>query len=160
MSMGNFSVFEWKRAEIKFVAVILVVLLGISYAQLIIGQMKTRDAQRRGDVNLVAKALDRYTKDHGSPPPATDGKIVGCGDKGIDLCEWGGGPVQDSEGVGYLNKIPVDPLAYKGWKYVYETDGTKFRVYVAWEYPRGLEVKPGLTAECGSGVQCKWYAGN
>lgn len=158
--MSDFSVFEWKREEIKFVVVVLAVLLGISYTQLIIGRMKTRDAQRRGDVLLLAKALDRYTKDHGSPPPALDGKIVACGDRGVDVCEWDGGPIKDTEGVSYINKIPVDPQAYKGRKYVYETDGTKFKIYVAWEYSRGLEVKPGLTVECGSGVQCNWYAAN
>lgn len=160
--MGFFSVFDWKKKEIGFVGVVLLVTLGISWAQLIVGEMKTRDAQRKADVDLVARGVAAYHDDHKKYPPSQDGKIVSCGDKADQPCEWGDGPVRDEEGVVYIRNLPRDPFFGKGRKYVYEVDkdGKGFKVYTAIENQRDPGIRHGLTVECGSGVQCNWYAKN
>ena len=144
-----FSIFDWTKKELGFVVVVLVVLFGVSFYQLKLGEMKTRDAQRRADIELVGRALNQYYVDHMRYPTAEDGKIVQCGNKGLEVCEWDEGPLLDDEGVVYLKKMPVDPFSYKGWKYVYEVapDGKKFKVSAALE-------------NCRNGVQCNWYVQN
>jgi|SRR3989344_7999687 len=152
MEMG-FSILDWQKGEVVFVAGALAVVLGISVVQVRIGEMKTRDAQRKADVNLVARALTNYFGDHGVYPVADGGKIAACGFEGEEACEWGGGPVIDVDGVVYLQKIPVEPFSKKGWKYVYESDGKKFKIYARLEYGKNSD----LTTGCGSHVQCNWY---
>lgn len=144
-----FSLFSWKKHELVFVGVVLLMILGISQIQLRVGQMKTRDAQRKADVELVARALDKFYGDHQEFPAASDGKIVTCGDI-LDLaCEWGEGWIRDQKGNVYLNKLPKDPLADTGRTYIYEVDALlqKYRIYVTLE-------------NCRNNVQCNWYVGN
>ena len=69
--------------------------------------MKTRDAQRRADVELVGRALQAYWADHKIFPPAQNARIVACGQDGAEVCEWDMGPILDSEGVVYLKKFPL-----------------------------------------------------
>lgn len=161
--MDTFSILKWEKKEAVFVVGVLVVLFGISFAQLKIGEMKTRDAQRKADVELVGRALDAYKKDFEVLPAATeDGKIVACGRDGMEICEWGGGPLIDAEEVVYLRKLPTEPAAYKEWKYVYTVspDRKRYRIYIALEYKRDAAYKKGLTVACGSDVQCSWYVEN
>jgi len=147
--VDTFSILAWKKSEIGFVVGVLVVIVAVSGIQLKLGQMKTRDAQRKADVELVGRALTVYLEDHRILPMADAGRVVGCGYLGGEACEWDGGPMIDNEGVVYLKKMPIDPFNYRGWKYVYEVspDGQKFKVSAALE-------------NCRSGVQCNWYAGN
>ena len=153
----EFSFLDWRRNEGVFVAVVLAVILAVSMFQLRVGEMKTRDAQRKADVELVSRALERYFGDYGEYPREHEGKIKFCGDKGLAACEWGEGKMVDVDNVVYLQRVPQDPLASEGWRYVYETDGGGFKIYVGLEYGRDKDAKSGLTRECGNGVECKWY---
>lgn len=157
-----FSLFSWKKNEIIFVGAVLVLILGVSQIQLKVGQMKTRDAQRKSDVELVGRALDKYYDDHQVFPPAKDGKIVTCGGV-VDLaCDWGNGLIRDLKGTMYLNKLPKDPLADKGRTYIYVVDNTRqqYRIYVSLEYRQDPGWKSNLTTQCAQGLQCNWYVGN
>lgn len=161
--MDQFSPLAWKKPEVIFVSIILLVLLGISGAQLLVSQMRTRDAQRKADVELVARALDNYLFDHLALPPASaDGKIVACGDQGIEVCEWDSGPIKDEDDVEYIKKLPIDPFAHKGRSYIYEVDEKrqKYTLYVALEYSRDEQWRDNLTKECGPSLQCNWYVKN
>lgn len=153
----EFDVLDWKKSEMVFVVCVLTVIFGVSFYQLRIGEMKTRDAQRKADVELVARALNAYYSDYEKYPDMKDGKIVSCGEKGLDVCEWGGGPIVDEKNVIYLKKIPVDP---RNWWYVYELREGGFRIYVGLEYSGDPGMRKDLTMECGNHVQCKWYATN
>ncbi len=159
-----FSVWEWKKSEVVVVAGIILVILGISSFQLVVGEMKTRDVQRKADVELVSRALQVYFEDYQVYPAATaGGQIVACGDKGARPCVWGSGDsMVDHDNVVYLKGMPTDPLADRGWKYVYVVDEKrdKYRIYVGLEYERDPEARQNLTVGCGTGVQCKWYVGN
>ncbi len=153
--MDTFSVFDWKKSEAVFVMVVLAVILTISGIQLKIGQMKTRDAQRKADVELVGRALAVYLEDHQVLPLAGAGRIVACGYLGGEVCEWGGGPIIDGEGVTYLKKLAVDPFAStRGWKYVYSVnqERTKYKLCVSLEYKADKQYK--------KDIQCNWYVEN
>lgn len=159
----DFELFRWTKKEISWVLAVLVIILGISWRQLITGEMKTRDAQRRSDVELVSRALNKYYADHQIYPAAdSDGRIISCGNRGLAACQWGYGKIVDIDQVVYLKDIPVDPQTWKGVKYVYTTNGTRtaYKIYVHLEYLGDPVVKKGLTAECGNGVQCNWYVAN
>ncbi|TSC87466.1 MAG: hypothetical protein G01um101416_449, partial [Microgenomates group bacterium Gr01-1014_16] len=113
-----------------------------------------RDAQRKADANLVSRAISNYFADHKTYPLSDNGKMVACGFEGGEVCEWGGGPVIDADGVTYLKKIPVEPFSDKSWTYVYESDGKSFKIYARLE----REKKADLTIGCGIRVECNWYA--
>lgn len=159
---AQFSPFAWKKHELIFVAAVLLVVWIISAFQIRIGQMKTRDAQRKADTGLVASALRQYLGDHQVLPPAEAGLMVSCGSWAAFPCDWGGGPVADAEGVTYLKKIPKDPLTSQGRTYVYEVDATRqhFRIYAVLEYQRDPDSTSNLTTSCGGDLQCNWYVGN
>lgn len=159
----DFSFFTWKKSEAVFVISVILVLFGISYFQLKIGQMKARDVQRKADVELVGRALDQYLLDNKVLPPSQNGMIVACGNKGLDACPWGGGPIVDSLGVSYLKKIPQDPFTYRGYTYVYEVvdlTHNKYRISISLEYSNDISWRRDLTTRCGNGVQCSWYVQN
>lgn len=161
--MDWFSPLDWKKSEIAFVAGVLVVLVSISYFQLRVGQEKTRDAQRRADLELIARSLDAYMSDHKILPPASsDSKIVACGDLGDKACNWDTGPVVDAQGVAYINKLPVDPFASRGWQYIYTVSENRlnYKIFTRLEYSRDPSYRTDLTVTCGNNVQCNWYVAN
>jgi hypothetical protein len=139
----------------------MVFILAISWYQIRIGEMKTRDSQRMQDVELVGRAIRTYYNDYKIyPPEATEeGKLLACGNKGAEVCEWGSGTIRDKYNVVYLNKVPRDPLGDKGYTYVYQTDPGRqhFKIYIALEYQGDPRVKKNLTTVCGNHVQCNWY---
>lgn len=160
--MEVFSLLEWKKSELVFVVTVMLLVWGVSWAQLKTGEMKTRDAQRKADVELVARALGAYYLDYKVYPPAVDGKILSCGGRGAYVCEWGEGKMVDGDNVTYLGKMPIDPLSGAGRTYVYEvaTDRKSFGIYVGLEDRRNEAFKKDLTQECGNNVQCSWYVRN
>ena len=159
--METFSVFTWKKREIIFTAGVILFIAGISWYQIKIGEMKTRDSQRMQDVELVSRAIRTYYDDYKIyPPEATgEGKLLACGDRGLSVCEWGKGSIRDQYNLVYLNKVPRDPLGDKGYTYVYKTDPERqhFKIYIALEYRGDPRYKKNLTTGCGNNVQCNWY---
>jgi hypothetical protein len=162
--MERFDVLKWDKSDLVFVTGVLIFVFGITFFQLKIGEMKTRDMQRRTDAELIGRALVKYKTDYGLfPVEATgSGKIYACGEYGEGVCEWNGGPMLGPDNSVLLNKIPGDPFEARGRKYVYEanSDRSKFRLYVGLENSRDKIVNKGLTIECGLSVQCNWYVEN
>lgn len=156
-----FSILDWKKSEMVFVVGVILLIVAISYSQVKLGEMKTRDAQRKSDVEMVARGLRKYMADyHFLPREATgSGKIVACGYMGTEVCEWGFGPVTDADGVAYINKLPEDPMSAKGYNYMYKpsADGSSFRLYIGLENRSDKAYRSNLTEMCGNNVQCSWY---
>lgn len=155
--MEKFDFWRWKKDEAGFVIAVLLVIVVVSGWQIRVGAMKTRDAQRRADVEQVARALAHYYSDHEAYPNSVDGKIVACGEDAQEGCEWGEGPVKDSDEVVYIKQLPIDPLSSKGWSYRYISGSDGFKIYVGQEYHKDPSFKPSLTEVCGKNVQCSWY---
>jgi hypothetical protein len=155
----NFSPFAWKRSELIFVTMVLLVLFSVSFFQLRIGEMKTRDAQRKADVELVARALNAYYSDHGQYPASQNGKIVACGKELAEECEWGLDSITDAENITYIKSLPNDPFSGQGRSYKYLLDDMdNFKIYVSLERSNDPDLKKDLTIGCGINVQCNWYA--
>ncbi|MBI5358524.1 hypothetical protein HZB69_02750 [Candidatus Amesbacteria bacterium] len=114
--------------------------------------MKTRDAQRKADVELVGRALDAFFADYKIYPfGSTAGEIKSCGYMAVQACPWGEGPMIDIHNVTYLKKFPVDPQAYKNIKYIYTTNSerTKYKICITLEYTGDKDYK--------KDIQCNWY---
>jgi hypothetical protein len=158
----DFSFFNWEKKELAVVMGIILAILGISTFQLRTAEMKTRDAQRKADIELVTRALGKYFSDYNTYPAATaSGQITACGERGRERCVWGNSDIVDVENVVYLKNIPMDPQSYSGKTYVYVVDEKRqhYRIYAALEYRQDPAWKEGLDVKCGSNTACNWYAG-
>ena len=153
-----FSIYSWKKSEVLVVALTLLAVFGLSFYQLKIGEMKTRDSQRRSDTEVVARSLKEYFKQYGKYPASMDGLIVSCGSRGIQACEWGDSSLVDDDNVVYLKNMPKDPLYEKEFRYVYEVDKDmkNFKIYARLEYLNDPVVRINLTVKCGNELQCNW----
>ena len=149
-----FSVLEWKKSEVIFVGVILAVIAVISGVQLRTAEMKSRDVQRKADVEVVGRALSAYLDDHKILPAAEQGRVEACGFARSEACEWGQDAIEDIDGVLYLKKLPGEPFADRGWKYIYSTNAerTKYKICISLEYKADKEFK--------NVIQCNWYVKN
>lgn len=160
----EFDITGFGKNEVVVIVGLLIAIGGVSFGQLKLGEIKTRDVQRKADLHLVSRAIVDYFKDHKELPKASGkGEIAACGSTANNPCTWGGETeMVDAEGVVYLRNMPVDPQAGAGRKYVYTVDAEKgkYRLYAALENARDVEIRKDLTIECGERVQCNWYAGN
>ena len=114
--------------EILVVIAIIAILAGLGLGSYMSAQMKSRDARRKADLDVVAKALEVYLNDKGQYPEDGAGAIKGCQttvDGPIVTCEWGVG-WHDGHNTFYLNRLPTDP---SNSTYYYESDGTKYVLY-------------------------------
>ncbi len=150
------------KRELLFVISIITSVFLLSFFQIKDGERKTRDAQRKADVELTARKLAQYYDDHNIYPTAVSGQIVSCGLAGSQVCNWGEGPMVDSENVQYMDHLPKDPFSSSGRTYVYVPSETlgKFKIYIALERKQDPAFKKDLTIECGNHVQCNWYVEN
>lgn len=152
--VDGFSILKWQKGEIIFVGVVLAVIVMVSGVQLRTAEMKSRDVQRKSDVEVVGRALSAYLDDHKILPAADGGRVAACGFARNEACEWGQDAIEDIDGVTYLKKLPGDPWSDKGWKYIYTTneERTKYKICISLEYKADKEFK--------NGIQCNWYAHN
>lgn len=94
-------------------------------------QQKTRDSQRKNDLNQIQTALGLYLQDYGQfPQSTTDGKI--------ENAIWGG------KWLPYIKELPEDPLALQNYKnYYYQPDGDSYRLYAKLENCNDSQAKAG-----------------
>lgn len=149
----EFSVFKWTRKDLLFVVSVVLVVYAVSAFQLKTGEMKTRDVQRKADVEQVGRALNAYASDHSGLYPN-----VVCGE--YTPCVWGNSKIVDSDGVVYLKDLPKDPSEKREYVYQVSFDKHAFKIYVALENLSDPGLRRGLTTECGYKVQCNWYVTN
>ncbi|OGD08877.1 hypothetical protein A2397_05940 [Candidatus Amesbacteria bacterium RIFOXYB1_FULL_44_23] len=159
--MDGFSLLDWKKSEAGILAVTVIVIFGLSFFQIKLGEIKTRDAQRKADAEMIGRGIRKFRDDYKVVPEmaTAEGKIKSCGNEGGLVCEWGKGRLTDEEGVIYVNLIPGDPLTSKGRTYVYwaSPDRQTFRIYAGLENGGDKDIKRDLTVMCGDNVQCNWY---
>ena len=126
--------------ELLVVMAILGLLASITYGQFRTSQKKGRDAQRKTDLENIARALEIYYNDFQKYPESTNcageqvGKIVvekNC--PSLRILNWGES-FQVSSGSRtfiYMKKLPADPLPTQSYCYEQVPDG--FRLYAKLE---------------------------
>lgn len=131
----------FKKNEITTILIILFALTLTVVSNLKVSYRRGRDATRKDDISVVQQLVDSYyTRYKIYPLSTTDGRIIGCFEKGeiLDLktgyptnaitCEWGESKFQNGQ------TTPRDPDYQKGASYMYfSSDGLGYSVYVSLE---------------------------
>ncbi len=101
--------------------------------------VKTRDAQRKSDLEQIRIALDTYYNDFNRYPNKKNDKILNI--------PWGD-PWPSSNGQFYMVKLPKDPRASQSYVYDVPLDGTWYRLYAKLERCSDHQNFPGV--DCGN----------
>jgi len=123
--------------ELLVTLTILGILATIGLGQYHTSQAKARDAQRKADLDNIARALEMYYNDHQSYPLSEDGKIK----VGSTTIEWGES-FEDASSI-YMKKLPQDPLSDQSYCYV--SDGGYFKLYAKLENTHDAEYHSGYS---------------
>ncbi len=118
--------------ELLVVMMILGILATVGFGQYRTSQIKARDAQRKGDLDNTARALEMYYNDFQSYPLSSNGlmQVDTDGDGTLDNLDWGG--EFSTPDVIYMKSLPEDPA--DDYDYCYQsTDGTYFQLYAKLE---------------------------
>lgn len=113
--------------ELLVVMVIMGILATVGFGQYRTSQIKARDAQRKGDLDNVSRALEMYYNDHESYPTSSDGKIQ----VGADVLNWG--TAFDTDDVVYMKTLPSDPVSDYDYCYESDADGSYYKLYAKLE---------------------------
>ena len=128
--------------ELLIVIAILSILSTIGVANFRSARLKAMDAQRKSDLQTIAKSLEAYVNDYRSYPAT--GVLV-----------WGQ-PLADPahpETI-YSAKLPTDPGSYD---YVYVSGGTSYTLYAYLENENDpARIETGITETCKTNVLCNY----
>jgi type II secretory pathway pseudopilin PulG len=139
----------FKRDELFVVSGIIIVLLVAIVLNLQVSFRKSRDAQRKGDIRNIYNALHSFQNDFSFFPLSDEqGRIMAClddpsnpqfdelGNVIYEACDYGVDAIRDVFDTSYqpyMANIPEDPLADKGFKYFYISNGKRFQLYASLE---------------------------
>lgn len=133
--------------ELMLVIVILGVLASLLTGNFITSLKKGRDARRKTDLENIQKAIELFYEDKREYPTFS----LPFGDQ---LCETN--PSNGSRV--YMQKVPSDPTA--GNSYLYESDGTYYRIYSCLENDQdaaaGVNQSGYTGTSCGTCGVCKY----
>lgn len=118
--------------ELLVVMVILGILATIGFGQYKTSQIKARDAQRKGDLDNIARALEMYYNDNNAYPTSDSGlmQIDTDNDGSLEALNWG--DAFETVDVIYMKILPQDPVS--NYDYCYQSpDGTYFQLYAKLE---------------------------
>ena len=137
---------KFSKNEIISLAIIFLVLLGVSIPNFVISLRRARDQVRRDDLGALQHALDEYMADfHELPPASSDGRIMDCVKPGTTVtvdkkgglvvnlvaCNWGVDAFANlTPGLNkvYMSTLPRDPDYQKGVRYLYFSDGQRYQI--------------------------------
>lgn len=138
--------------EILVVMVIIGILTVIGLGNYMSSQLKARDSQRKQNLRQVANAVELYYNDRGRFPTSSDSRIEGCGSdpSSPTPCDWGG--EFSLGGVLYLSKLPPGEQG----PFIYESDGTYFKIYTYLENSKDPQVMEGLDVDCIGSKKCNF----
>jgi len=129
------------KEELWMLAVIFLVLIGITVPNFAVSIKRGRDTTRKNDFGSMVNLLNGYQAVNGTfPLSSSDGRIMAClalgeepeldpeGKSIINFvpCEWG-------SQTPYLGALPDDPQTRLGLKYFYVSNGSRYQIYAALE---------------------------
>lgn len=125
------------KKEFSFVSFVLVVIAVVTVVNLFASYRKSRDNSRKNDLGDIESRLTDFKKAIGTYPlSSADGKIIGCngfkdklGNWVFQECEWGNNKINSP----FFDPLPRDPYVDKGRKYIYNSNGENFQIFVALE---------------------------
>ncbi len=139
--------------ELLIAIAIIAILTSIGFGTYAGVQKKSRDAQRKSDLNQLTRALELFYSDFGRYPESTaDGNIDADISEGGEYIIFWGETFDDSEANQiYMGNLPIDSQS-PGTFYFYEVNsiGSKFRVLTKLENVDDLQIisDPDFTAVC------------
>src|SRR5437762_10625508 len=98
--------------ELLIAIAIMAILATTGFTVYTTSLAKSRDAQRRGSLSQMTRALESYALDNGGYPGSCSGKIYGCGNVS---CDWGGTFTNGSKV--YMSVLPKDPVSSQYFVY-------------------------------------------
>lgn len=148
--------------ELLLAMAIVMILSVIGITSFTIATVKSRDTQRKGDINQIVKALESFNQDMNRYPISSSGAMQ-CFDVVNKACDTKLYATIGGVRTDYI-KIPSDPT--NGRSYYYVSDGATFALYGAIENEsdKDLLIDP-LTNKpyvdpwgisCGSGIPCNY----
>ena len=159
----------FSKEEILVLSAILLVLIIVSVPNFIVSVRRSRDAQRKNDIGVLADGLGNFANNFGSYPLSSpDGKILACNPKisyvakivkvDFDPCEWGKDDLRDALDTSYppyITALPFDPKHNEGVSYLYLSNGKRFQIFAHLEGTDEAEYDPKIAARnllCGNKV--------
>lgn len=121
--------------ELLIVISIIAVLAAMLFTNFSGARERTRDLQRKSDLDQLKKALRLYYNDYQRyPVDDGSGRIQGCGadQANPSVCAWGS---TFSAGAGptiYMNQLPADPVATTSYTYT-RIDDDQFTIQATLE---------------------------
>jgi type II secretory pathway pseudopilin PulG len=142
--------------ELILVMAIIGILSVIGIGSFTQTSLKSRDTQRKNDLNQIAKALELYYNDTGSYPESDGGGTLMCRTPQVgttcnepNVCTTKFTYCFGGKSTTYMDKLPVDSIA--GRKYFYKPDASlsNFALYAAMENSedRDIVVTSGTTVK-------------
>lgn len=135
--------------EILIAIAILGILAGVGFTSYTSSISKARDAQRKSDLQEMAKALEAYQSDFGVYPVAANGMISGCGN-GNQVCSWGSAFSLDGGKV-YMRLLPTDSRSGYYYSYQASTDRRRYQLFARLENERDPGVVESIAVICSDG---------
>jgi len=131
-----------KNKIIEFLIIIISIgcLSIITYKQFSLAQAKSRDLQRRSDLNEFSKVIKMYFADYGELP---DEKLIN------NL--WGGIFIDD--GYEYARSVPKEKFGEKEYCYQKGKDGVSFKMSAEFENKNDFDCKKDGEL-CGGTIYC------
>jgi len=143
--------------ELLVAIAIIAILTSIGFGTYAGVQKKSRDAQRKSDLNQLTRALELFYSDFGRYPESlANGTIDADISAGKDPLNWGE-TFDDPDGNQiYMGNLPLDPQT-SGTYYFYQSNssGSKFRVLTLLENDDDLQINTDLVDQeisCGSRI--------
>jgi len=130
--------------ELLVAIAIIAILTSIGFGTYAGVQKKSRDAQRKSDLNQLTRALELFYSDFGRyPESGADGRIDADVSTGEDFLNWGETFDDPSGNQIYMGNLPLDSQN-PGVYYFYESNsiGSKFRVFTKLENEDDLQIIP------------------
>ena len=114
------------------IAILSVVGIG-AYTQ---ATLKSRDTERKSDLNQVVKALESFNNDIGRYPKVNNG-VMTCpsADKTEVACPKSIYAYIGTERAMYMGAVPIDPDSTRKYVYIPNADQTSYALYAALENP-------------------------